>query len=653
MKLRDRIKKALFSLLLGAEAAVLVDLVVLFLQRSSRLWFLSAVFLAVAALAFFGPARVRTLGRLSVSVAGAGLAVAALCAGTLVWFARNSDYAGGDEGKAALFGGKTVLVVAPHEDDELNIAGGLVEEFLRYGSRVRLAFATNGDFDSSGLQRLREALDAAAKMGVAEEDVIFLGYGDGRNPQGQHLYDMPMDEPLVSAAGRGETYGLPEHPAYKDGDLYTRRHFCEDLRALILETRPDLILCTCYEDHADHAAVCLFTEEVLGGILRTEPDYRPVLLESLSYATAFFAQEDFYDAENILSTQSPFGGQPFGPIPVYEWEGRVRLPVSEESLARSVFGSAVYWQLRSHASQGAVNHAERIINGDKVFWLRDTGSLSYGAQISTSSGDASRLNDFKLLDTDQIGNFEPWDGTWVPEPGDTERSVELIFPQATDLTELRLYDAPSLTDNVLRVSVSLDGAEPVELGPLKPNGAASVFPLKAEGVTRLELRLLETEGERAGLTELEVCNGRQESGLDFIKLQNQAGDFVYDYYIDPSGRETFTVYASGAAAEELSQLRLSCEGEGCRAELQDGQVLVSCPRGKSCSVTVSSADGRYADTVRFSDPSPLKRGALQDFEAFMSHRVFKNLEQLGSYRAVRMVYRLLRYGSVDPVSQQA
>ncbi len=643
MRRGERIKKALFSLLLGAEAAVLADLAGLVMQKYPPLPLLLAVFLAAAALAFFGRARARTLGRLFAAAAGAGLAVVALCAGTLVLFARGSGYAGGDEGKAALFGEKTVLVVAPHEDDELNVAGGLVEEFLRCGSRVRLAFATNGDYDTTGERRLREALAAASEMGVREEDVIFLGYGDGKNAQGQHLYTMPMDEPFISAAGYGETYGLPEHPAYNEGNLYTRRHFCEDLRDLILETRPDLILCTGYETHADHSAVCLFTEEVLAGILRTEPDYRPVLLESLSYATAYYAPEDFY-SPNILSIQNPFGGQPFGPIPVYEWEGRVRLPVSEESLARSVFGSSTYWQLRCHGSQGAVDRAERIINGDKVFWLRDTNSLSYGAQVRTSSGDASLLNDFKLLDTADISAAAPWDGTWVPESGDTERRAELIFPQAADLTELRLYDNPSLTDNVLRVSVSLDGGEPVELGPLKPNGAASVFPLEAEGVTRLELRLLETEGEGAGLTELEVCKGQQASGLDFLKLQNLTGDFVYDYYIDPGGQEAFTVYASGAAQEELSQLRLSCEGEGCQAELRDGQVLVSCPRGKSCTVTLSSADGRYTDTARISNPSPLKRGALQSFEAFMSHRVFRDLAQLSSYRLLRSVYRLLRYG---------
>lgn len=651
MRTGERIKKALFSLLLGAEAAVLADLAGLVARIFLPLPLLLAVFLAAAALAFFGRSRAGTLGRLFAAAAGAGLAVAALCAGTLVYFARSSGYAGGDEGKAALFGGKTVLVIAPHEDDELNIAGGLVEEFLRYGSRVRLAFATNGDFGSSGPQRLREALAAASEMGVQEEDVIFLGYGDGKAAQERHLYDMPMDEPFVSAAGYSETYGLPEHPAYNEGNPYTRRHFCEDLRALILETRPELILCTGYENHADHSAVCLFTEEVLAGILRTEPDYRPVLLESLGYAAAYYAQEDFY-APNILSTQDPFGGQPFGPIPLYEWEGRVRLPVSEESLARSVFGSSTYWQLRCHASQGAVEQAEGIINGDKVFWMRDTASLSYGAQIRASSGDASLLSDFKLLDTADISAKEPWNGTWVPEPGDTERSAELVFPQPTDLTELRLYDNPSLTDNVLRVSVSLDGAESVELGPLKPNGAASVFPLEAKGVTRLELRLLETEGERAGLTELEAYNGRQESGLDFIKLQDREENFVYDYYIDPSGQEAFTVYASGAAADGLSQLQLSCEGEGCRAELRDGQVLVSCPRGKSCTVTVSSAGGRYADTARFSNPSPLKRSALQSFEAFMSHRVFKNLDQLTSYRAVRAVYRLLRYGSTGAANQQ-
>lgn len=37
-------------------------------------------------------------------------------------------------------------VFAPHEDDEINIYGGIIEQYVKNGSQVRIVFSTNGDF---------------------------------------------------------------------------------------------------------------------------------------------------------------------------------------------------------------------------------------------------------------------------------------------------------------------------------------------------------------------------------------------------------------------------------------------------------------------------------------------------------------------------
>lgn len=559
-------------------------------------------------------------------------------------FALTTRYRQTDSGKEALFAGRNVLVVAPHEDDELNIAGGVIEEYLRYGSQVTLLFTTNGDYLGKGEQRLKEARRVAGMLGVPEDHLIFLGYGDQLEADGVHIYNAPEDLALVSQAGLSETYGLPDHPAFRDGISYTRRHLYEDLRDAVLQLRPDVIFCSSYEDHSDHCAAALLLEEAMAEILSTVPDYRPLLLETPCYLTAYYAPDDFF-SENIPSTLNPFGGPFYATAPVLEWDARLRLPVSTDTLARSLFGSSTFWQLRRYKSQGAVQNAENIISGDRVFWQRDTSSLSYTAQVTVSSGDGEKLNDFKLLDTAALWSDSPWEGTWVPEPGDTERTVQLLLPQEAALTELRLYDNPSPEDNVLNVLVRLDSGETLETGALNPNGSATVVQLSGRPVRRIELQLTDTEGAQAGLTEAELYEGRQDWGTDFLKLQNQNGDFAYDYYIDPSGLESFTLYTpSGALPEGLT---VRCDNGACSASLKGGAVTVNCPLGEHCTVTVSTPDGALSDSVFFSNPGAI-RSEGRNADIFFYFNVYQEMTRSVYYRLAHGAYSLLRYGSLDP-----
>lgn len=98
----------------------------------------------------------------------------------------------------------------------------------------------------------------------------------------------------------------------------------------------------------------------------------------------------------------------------------------------------------------------------------------------------------------------------------------------------------------------------------------------------------------------------------FLKLQNEQGDFIYDYYIDPMGKETFTLYTSGAADQACW---VSVEGERCSAKLGQGRTVnVTCPKGRQCIVTVTSDDGKYWDTVLISNPGRFSRETGQALE---------------------------------------
>jgi len=68
-----------------------------------------------------------------------------------------------------------ILVFAPHPDDEVLGAGGLLAEQSKRGARVHIVHVTDGEFDGRAIERRRvQARDAAECLGVAE--VEFLGF---------------------------------------------------------------------------------------------------------------------------------------------------------------------------------------------------------------------------------------------------------------------------------------------------------------------------------------------------------------------------------------------------------------------------------------------------------------------------------------------
>src|SRR5436305_3076419 len=100
-------------------------------------------------------------------------------------------------GSLQLAAGDRILVLAPHPDDEVLGAGGVLREAVRRGLPTRVVFLTFGDSNewsflayrkrpvvmpravlAMGAVRRREALAAAAALGVPAADLTFLGYPD-------------------------------------------------------------------------------------------------------------------------------------------------------------------------------------------------------------------------------------------------------------------------------------------------------------------------------------------------------------------------------------------------------------------------------------------------------------------------------------------
>ena len=586
--------RAAQSLFLAAEIAVLADFLFAAGERGlPRSAFWSIFIIGAAALfALRGfTRRARRIAALSL----AGAAALALLGGFAAWRLSlpAAAYKTPETEPKVLFAGQRVLAVVPHEDDDANLLTGVLEEYTAAGSEVYVVFVSTGDAAGRGEERVYEAVRSLALSGVPEENVIFLGYGDSIPDDGIHIYNAAPDAVTPSLSGRTETHAAPNHEAYREGTPYTHENLLADLRGVIEEIRPGVIFCTDYDENIDHRAVSLFFDEALGEILAAAPDYDPVVLKGFAYSTAFHAPADFFDSVNILSTVCP--GSERMENGVYLWADRVRLPVDGGGLSRSLYACRGFAAAEEYESQKLWRMTPRIINGDKVFWQRCTGSLLYGAAVRVSSGNGAELNDFRLLhSSDLAGGAPPQEAAWVPESGDAVREAEFSFP-AADVTEIRLYDAPSPEDNVLAAEIVFPSGNRYEVRNIDPAGTAvAVGEPDCGGFT---VRLLETEGSAAGLTEIEAYAGAHDALPRLLKLTDADGNFVYDYRL--SGAETgavFSLYAIGASGD-MADYTVTCTGDGCAAEVRNDRLYVSCPRGRSCTVTMSDETGTLSDSV--------------------------------------------------------
>lgn len=531
-------------------------------------------------------------------------------------------YSDVEAGKESFFEKQRVMILVPHEDDEINLAGGVIEEYIKHGSEVYIVFATNGDA-KVGEVRLYEAIKAAAILGVPEENVVFLGYGDGWEKTGSHIYNAPKDEVLRSTAGHQFVYGLKSHPAYHEGNSYTYNHYFEDVKQAILEYRPDTIFCIDYDSHNDHRALSMLFEKALGESIK-QTEYRPKVYKGYAYRTAWSSLPDYDDSINLSSTGNKASVRD---VRLYRWEDRVRLPIDARSVSREMKRSRVYYALAAYHSQKAIECADRIINGDKVFWERRTDSLLYNAIISVSSGNKDKLTDFMLLDCDDIINNgdRPYDGVWHPDDVDEDKSIRVDFDAASYIDSVMLYDNPSPNDNIVNALITLDDGTVLPTGKISPGGTS--VSIKRE-VKSFVIKLDQVEGNHYGLTEIEAYASALSNTHPVYKITDEDGNFAYDYIVPANGKQVLGIYSFEASNQTVDGCRIVCDNRRCDAVLDRDRIHISCPVGKKCQISLYSNDDLILDRIlvrnlRRVEHSLLSVAKKSTLHKSYVHRVFR------------------------------
>lgn len=251
---------------------------------------------------------------------------------------------------------------------------------------------------------------------------------------------------------------------------------------------------------------------VMGEIVKEDVNYTPTIYKGFCYETAFYGPEDYVASapslskatnENLLSNVS------------YLWDERVS--ICGDVKRRFIWNTKVFKGLKKHKSQYAVLHARSIVNADNVFWIKRTDNLLRKANISTTSGDESKLNDFMVIDTDDIITKDPLEisygrALWKPNENACEIAIEFDEPQ--DITEIIFHGNPVENKKIpVQIEIYDEKGFQTKINSLEPYGRATKIALSISRASKLIFKLSDYL-EDFGLSEIELFDGEFKGHFD-------------------------------------------------------------------------------------------------------------------------------------------
>lgn len=450
-----------------------------------------------------------------------------------------------------------MMVIVPHEDDEINLAGASIYAARKEGLRVVCIFVTNGDWDIPASVRIEEAVKSLSCLGVSPEDIVFLGYPDGGTHGERSIFYAREKENKFNVNRKTEIHLCRNcnnyHYHYYKNTTYNQLTWDSviyDIKEVILQNKPDLIMATDFDSHPDHRAVSMAVETAMGEILNSDEGYRPIVLKGLCYSTSYNSIDDFKEI-NLLSSlvnrERIYDSSYQVDNPVYLWDKRIRIPVYPAVRDKCLFSNVIFRSLACHLSQKAVHKAGRIINGDQVFWLRRTSNLAYSGEIDASSGNPKYVHDFLILTTEDILSKHPkFDSAiWSPTKQDKEKWIRCTFSRPHDIKAMAFYgNVENKQGRILKGKITFSNGYELCIGPIERFGRETMvtFP-EQKNITWIKFKILQFQGECAGLTEWEILDEITPKPLNILQIciDNQ---FAYSWLLERNKDYYISAYQS-------------------------------------------------------------------------------------------------------------
>jgi len=348
-----------------------------------------------------------------------------------------------------IFNNRKVCIFIPHQDDEINIAYGLVYKIKNIVKDIKIIFSTNGNSIVKEKYRIKEGIDSLKVIGIEKKDIVFMGYSDQIPEEITHLYHenstwLDNNNNALTSTPLNSDYHFLK---YNTHATFNKNNFINDIKDLIQEFLPDIIIGIDLDSHPDHRALSLSLEKALGIIFKECTQYRPIVLKSFAYPTSYKGYKDF--SYNNKSTRFLKEENSLYELhnPYYDWNDRIIFKNPKKATNYLFLNNIYFYGLLKHKSQYILNRIEQIINNDLIYFERNTNNLLYNAKITTSSGDSQFLNDFMLFDTDNIMggitkklNFNK--GYTILEKEDNKKQIVIKFSQKYDVNTIKIYIKP-------------------------------------------------------------------------------------------------------------------------------------------------------------------------------------------------------------------
>ena len=319
-------------------------------------------------------------------------------------------------------GGDTLLVIVPHQDDEINTAGATIVGAIEEGVHVHIAYMTNGDWDYEVPLRNCEALHVANYLGIPSCNVHFLNYPDCGSA------DMSVYEQYY----RGNQ-GINNTNICYRGRHISWNTLIEDIKKLITVVNPNCIISTGFDSHRDHRQCETSVLEVMQSLW--QQGFKIKLYTGFAYGTSYESIDDWFSPHLYSTKMNPLVLDPHQTTPSdnLNWNDRIRIPIPASCQQRHMISNPLYIALGFHISQAAYRRSMRLINSDQVFWYR-------GPVKANMSSLSNFVIDYEYLQIMIDGHFAY---EWSHYSGESQPIIEVYCGNSVSGTILQV-DNPQL-----------------------------------------------------------------------------------------------------------------------------------------------------------------------------------------------------------------
>jgi LmbE family N-acetylglucosaminyl deacetylase len=475
------------------------------------------------------------------------------------------------QSQSAFAQGKSILVIAPHPDDEALCCSGVIYSNVKAGNTVTVAVVTNGDSyvspatTTAGYTREGETIAAMRGLGLSANNVIFLGYGD--QSLQQLLYSASPTQVYNSAAGQAVTYantglGGVSYHQYLTGSAgsYNQATILADFESLLKNYAPtDIYTTGFWDDHPDHRATYAFTAQALIALKQQGLLTTTRIHETWIHAPCEYCDPSYTWPEPVFSPTQPFPEPEDISVTPYQWTQIENIPVpvamQDPNQSTNLKWSTIA-QYHTQTQDDPTSYLFGFVKIGEFFWIRNfqtnvavLATATASSQTTTGLQGASNAIDGiisgipnPLENALNYSSFAPsGGGEWVA-PGQLAGAwIKLTWPSSVTTSQVLLYGRPDGVDNVLSGTLTFSDGSSVAVGALPVGGAGYPISFASKTITWMQFTVNSAQGTNIGLSEIEVI-GTLTSSTNTFGPQMTNGPVATPTAI--AGNQTATLTAS-------------------------------------------------------------------------------------------------------------